>query len=56
MITTLLEVWWFLIRLLINPCYGCARREQCQLSRLLGLYCGDLGMSFYEAKKKGGAE
>ena len=52
--TTLWAMWRLLVRLLINPCYGCARRGRCQLSRLLGLYCGDLGMDFYEEKKKGG--
>lgn len=54
MMTTLLAMWRFLVRLLINPCYGCVRRGRCDLSRLLGLYCGDLGMDFYEEKKKGG--
>ena len=51
MMTTLLAMWRFLVRLLINPCYGCVRRGRCDLSRLLGLYCGDLGMSFYSRKE-----
>ena len=51
MMTTLWAVWRFLIRLLINPCYGCVRRGRCELFKLSGRYCGDLGVSFYSRKE-----
>jgi hypothetical protein len=40
----------------VDPCDGCIREGKCEMFNENGIYCGDIGFSFYEAKKKGGEE
>lgn len=40
-------------RIFVDPCDGCIRKGKCELFNEHGMFCGDIGFSFYEAKKEG---
>lgn len=40
-------------RFFVDPCDGCIREGKCEMFNEHGTFCGDIGFSFYKAKKEG---